>query len=252
MRNKKSLISIVITYYKKKKFIKKTIRSILNQNYKNYEVIFVYDDYDIKELNYIKNILRPIKKKKIINNLKNLGVAKSRNIAIKHCKGDFITFIDSDDIWKNNKLYDQHQFMIKKSFLFSFTSYNVIDEKDRLIKKRKVKVVADYKNLSKSNFIGLSTVMLHKKILKRIVFPNLKTQEDLGLWLKLCRQGIKLNHLNKPLTLWRKTSNSLSSNTFRKLRDAFLLFYIYENKNFINSIYSVITLSYNKILKELR
>ena len=64
MRNKKSLISIVITYYKKKKFIKKTIRSILNQNYKNYEVIFVYDDYDRKEINYIKNILRPIKKKK--------------------------------------------------------------------------------------------------------------------------------------------------------------------------------------------
>ena len=64
MRNKKSLISIFISYYKKKKFIKKTIRSILNQNYKNYEVIFVYDDYDIKELNYIKNILRPIKKKK--------------------------------------------------------------------------------------------------------------------------------------------------------------------------------------------
>ena len=56
--------------------------------------------------------------------------------------------------------------------------------------------------------------MLHKKILKRIVFPNLKTQEDLGLWLKLCRQGIKLNHLNKPLTSWRKTSNSLSSKFF--------------------------------------
>ena len=126
-----------------------------------------------------------------------------------------------------------------------------IDENDQLIKRRKVEVIADYKNLSKSNFIGLSTVMIHKKILKRIVFPNLKTQEDLGLWLKLCRQGIKLNHLDKTLSFWRKTPNSLSSNIFRKLRDAFFLFYTHENKNFINSIYSVIALSYKKILKEL-
>ena len=78
MRNKKFLISIVITYYKKKKFIKKTIRSILNQNYKNYEVIFVYDDHDRKEINYIKNILRPIKKKK-----NNLQLKKFRCCQIK-------------------------------------------------------------------------------------------------------------------------------------------------------------------------
>lgn len=245
------LISIIISYYKKKKYIKKTLDSILNQSYKNYEVIFIYDDKDKSDLSFIKSLLKKFNKKKLIINKTNLGVSKSRNKGLKFSKGLYLAFIDADDIWKKNKLSDQHQFMIKKSSLFSFTSYDVIDENDILIKKRKVKFVANYKNLSKSNFIGLSTVMIHKKILKKIVFPNLKTQEDLGLWLKLCRQGIKLNHLNKTLTFWRKTRNSLSSNTFRKLKDAFILFYAYENKNFINSIYSVIIISYKKILKEL-
>ena len=62
---KKPLISIVITYYKKKKYIKKTLNSILNQSYKNYEVIFVYDDEEKEDLKYIKKLIILFKKKKI-------------------------------------------------------------------------------------------------------------------------------------------------------------------------------------------
>ena len=101
-----------------------------------------------------------------------------------------------------------------------------------------------------SNFIGLSTVMIHKKILNKFCFPNLKTQEDFCLWLKLLKQNIKLHHYSKILTSWRKTNNSLSSNTFRKIIDAFKLFYFYQNKNFIFSIFSVIVLAYNKFKKD--
>ena len=61
---KKTLISIIITYYKKKTFLKKTIQSILSQSYKNYELIFVYDDEDKKDIKFINNTLRKIKKNK--------------------------------------------------------------------------------------------------------------------------------------------------------------------------------------------
>ena len=104
---KKPLISIIISYYKKKVFLKKTINSILSQTYKNYELIFVYDDEDKKDLIYVKKLLSKFKKKKLIINNKNLGVAKSRNIAIKFSKGLYLAFIDSDDLWKNKKLSDQ-------------------------------------------------------------------------------------------------------------------------------------------------
>ena len=64
---KKPLISVIITYYKKKLFLNKTLKSILNQTYKNYELIFVYDDADKTDIKYIKVLLLKFKKKKIYN-----------------------------------------------------------------------------------------------------------------------------------------------------------------------------------------
>ena len=246
---KKPLISIVITYYRKKQFIDKTINSILNQTYKNYEIIFVYDDEDHRDIEFIKNILIKVKKKKLIINKKNLGVAKSRNIAVSKSRGLYLAFIDSDDIWNRNKLDKQLKFMKKKLVSFSFTSYSIINEQDKILKTRRVFFDATYSDLLKSNFIGLNTVMINRKILPDIYFPNLKTQEDYALWLKLARKGHKLKHFNQVLSSWRDTKNSLSSNIFYKIRDAFKLYYIYEKKNFILSIYSVLILSYKKIIK---
>ena len=248
---KKPLISIIITYYKKKLFLKKTIKSILKQTYKNYELIFVYDDEDKSDLIFIKNVLIKVDKKKIIVNKKNLGVAKSRNIAIRNSKGEYLAFIDSDDIWKKNKLEKQLSFMRNKLIEFSFTSFKIINEKDRIIKTREVVCDADYSKLLKSNFIGLNTVMVKRKLLSKMYFPALKTQEDYALWLKLARKGYKLKHFNQVLSYWRETKNSLSSNKIYKLRDAFKLYYFYEKKNFIFSIYSVLVLTYNKIIKSL-
>ena len=90
--------------------------------------------------------------------------------------------------------------------------------------------------------------MINKRIFSLINFPNLITQEDFALWLNLCRKGIKLRHMSDNLSSWRKTSNSLSSNSFQKLKDAYCLYYLFEKKNVIFSIYSVLVLSYNKIL----
>ena len=111
--------------------------------------------------------------------------------------------------------------MEKNSYYFSFTSYAVVDEKDKILKQIKVNSDANYSNLIKSNFIGLSTVMINKKVIPNLNFPNLSTQEDFGLWLKLARKGFKLKHLNQTLSFWRDCKNSLSSSTLIKLKDAF-------------------------------
>ena len=127
--NKEPLVSVIITYYKKKPFLKKTLKSILNQTYKNYEIIFVFDDEDKNDLKFVKQNLLKFKKKKLIINNKNLGVAKSRNLALKNSNGSYVAFIDSDDIWKKKKLSKQIKFMKRNSCDFSFTSYSIIDEK---------------------------------------------------------------------------------------------------------------------------
>ena len=248
-KNNNILVSIVITYFKKKKFLIKTLNSIRKQNHKNYEIIFVYDDPNFSDLSFVRKCLQNFKKKKLIINSKNLGVAKSRNKALKFCKGTYLSFIDADDIWKKNKLSYQINQMKKNLSLFSFTSFGVINSQGIILGKRVVKKDGNYEDLYKSNFIGLSTVMIHQKLYKRISFPILKTQEDFGLWLKIAKDGYKLYHIKKILSYWRDSPNSLSSNVIRKLIDAFNLYYIYENKNFVFSIYSVLVLSLNKLKK---
>ena len=245
------LVSIVISYYKKKKYIKKTLNSIFNQSHKNIELIIVYDQEDKNDLNYLQNLLKKFKKKKLIVNKKNIGVAKSRNLAIKFCKGKFIAFLDADDVWHKNKLKIHLFFMQKNNSNISYTSYGIINEKGKLVNLRKVSNKIYYEKLIKNCEIGLSTVMISKKISSSIVFPHLKTQEDFALWLKLMRNGYKFHPLNKVLTYWRKADKSLSSSSTQKILDAFKLYYNLENKNFIYSIYSVIILAYNKIYKNL-
>ena len=124
------LISIVLTYYKKREYISRTLQSILLQNYKNFELIFVYDDSDLKDYKYIKKILIKFKKKKVLFNRKNLGVSQSINKALKICKGKYIAFIDADDIWIKSKLRKQLKIMQKKLLNFSLTSYNIINNQN--------------------------------------------------------------------------------------------------------------------------
>ena len=245
----KPLISIVLTYYKKRKYVWRTLQSILLQNYKNFELIFVYDDSDLKDYKYVKKILIKFKKKKVLFNKKNLGVSQSRNRALKICKGKYIAFIDADDIWIKSKLSKQQKIMQKNLLNFSFTSYNVINNNNKLINKRFVNKDPTYVSLQKKNIIGLSTVMFNRKILKDVKFPNLKTQEDFALWLNLLKKGHKLSHIQTFLSSWRKTDDSLSSNSLQKVIDAFKLYYNYQNKNLILSVYSVIVLGYNKLFK---
>ena len=92
-----NLVSIIIPYYKKRFYFKKTIKSIFRQTYSNYEVILIYDDPNKEDLNFVKKILKNIKKKTIITNKFNMGAGSSRNIGIKRAKGKFIAFIDADD-----------------------------------------------------------------------------------------------------------------------------------------------------------
>ena len=246
---KHPLVSIVITYFDKKEYINKTLNSIFSQSYKNYEIILVYDDESLYDLKFVNFLLSKFKKKKIVINKKNIGVSKSRNKALKYCKGKYIAFIDADDLWKSNKLDKQIQFMEKNLTSFSFTSYNIINVKDKLIKKRHVRYDPTYAQLSKKNIIGLSTVIINKKILNHIKFPDLKTQEDFAVWLSLLKKGIELSHIPLVLSSWRLSKNSLSSNNLQKILDAFKLYYLYQKKNLILSVYSVLVLGYNKLFK---
>ena len=246
----KDLVSIIIPYYKKKEYILKTINSILNQTYSHFEIIIIYDDENLSDLDYLEKLFKLEDKIKIIKNLKTIGAGFSRNKGIGNAKGEFIAFIDADDIWKKDKLENQINFMKKKNLKFSHTSYEIIDKNEKVLGKRISRDFEKVEDLIKSCDIGLSTVILKKEIIDHHTkFPNLKTKEDFVLWLKILQKNIFITSFNETLTSWRKIDNSLSSSVRQKLIDAFKVYNYYMKFNFIKSCYYVISLSINFLKK---
>ena len=244
------LVSVIIPYFKKKTFIKEAVYSVLNQTYQNFEIIIIYDDSDVQDLNYINEIASTNDKIKIIINPKNIGAGLSRNLGIKSSKGKYIAFLDSDDIWRRDKLEIQLADFKKNNYKISHTSYEIIDINSKRISDRKAKNFNSYKDLLKSCDIGLSTVILLREILsEQCLFPNLKTKEDFVLWLLILKKNITIGSIDINLTYWRKSPGSLSSSLLQKLLDGFSVYNKYMNFNFFKSIYYLFCLSINFIKK---
>ena len=240
------LITIIMPYYKKIDYVRRAINSVLNQTYQNYELLIIYDDTDQKDLDKLQNIINENKKIKIIKNYKNLGAGYSRNIGIKNSNGTIISFIDADDEWHPKKIENQLNFLNKYNYDFIFCSYQ------KRIKDKIIKVVykndhINYKNLLFSCDIGLSTVMIRKKIIDENLFPNLKTQEDFAAWLKITKKNYLAYNLRESLVTWNYTANSLSSNFFQKIFDAFKVYRYYEKLSLTKSLYFLAILSINSL-----
>ena len=245
------LVSVIIPYFKKKKFIVKAINSVLNQTYPKIEIIIIYDDEDKSDLNYLKKIFGKNKSIKFLINKINIGAGLSRNRGVKYSKGKYISFLDGDDYWKKNKLEKQIKFIKKNNYTVSHTSYNIVDTSNIFLGFRRAKTFTSYKQILKNCEIGLSTVILDKNIFKKKVqFPSLKTKEDFVLWILILKKKISIGGLDKNLSSWKNTSNSLSSSTLQKLTDGFKVYNKYLNYNFFISIYYLLCLSLNYLIKK--
>ena len=246
------LVSIIIPYYKKKKFIRATINSALQQTYKNFEIIIIYDDENKDDLIFIKKIIRKNKKIKIYVNKKNIGAGKSRNKGIRLSEGRLIAFLDSDDLWSRDKLKKQIFFMKKKEVEISHTSYHIINSENRIIGNRRAKDMS-YNQLLNSCDIGLSTVILNKDLItKKIKFAEINTKEDYVLWLKITSNQNKIYAFKNSLVKWRKLEDSLSSSILQKVKDGYQVYRKYMGFNPIKSVLYLALLSINYLLKGLK
>lgn len=241
------LVSVIMPYFKKRNYVEKSIRSVINQTYKMFELIIIYDDEDKSDLNFIKEIIGNNEKVKLIINENNIGAGNSRNQGIKLSNGEFIAFIDSDDYWNENKLARQVDYINKNNFDFVFCNYEkVINDKKKIILSKKS---LNYNDLLKSCDIGLSTVILKKNVINNISFPNLKTKEDYVLWLKIAKSGVIFYGIKKNLVNWTNTPNSLSDSIIQKIKDSIRVYHHYEKFNLFKSIIKTFILSLNYLKK---
>ncbi len=241
-------VSVIMPYYRKKKYVKEAIHSVISQSYKNIELIIVYDDRETQDFEFLKSITSKYNNVRIIRNNQNAGAGESRNNGIKNAKGNLIAFIDADDLWYTEKIDKQVSFLIEKNLDFVFCDY--LRKKQEKTKKIICnKNFLTYKDLLHSCDIGLSTVLIKKNIIQKNLFPQLKTKEDFVTWLKIAKQGIYPTKVNEILAVWNDVDGSLSSNLFQKILDGYRVYRQFQNFNFVKSLYYLFFLSINSLKK---
>lgn len=228
MQINRDLISVIMPVYNSQLFLKRSINSVLNQTYKNIELIIVDDCSTDNSYKIIKAFSKIDKRIRYYKTRKNSGtVAVPRNLGIEKAQGNYFAFIDSDDFWDLNKLVLQIT-SFKKDSLISCTACNYVTEKLKLksgflinnfriilqkffINKLNKK---DYKWLYIYNPIIISSVLIKKKIFKNNKFnEDINAREDLDFWLKITNKSKNLFSYNSQMLLTiERRSKSLSSN----------------------------------------
>jgi len=216
----KPLVSIITPLYNSDAFIEDTINSILSQTYTNWE-LFLIDDFSTDSTMQIANTFANTYPNIIVlKNKTNCGAAVSRNKGINAAKGNFIAFLDADDLWKPNKLEVQIKFMLTNNCEVSYSSYEQIDEAGRPLNKL-VKALPrlTYSKYLKTNYIGNLTGMYNAKTLGKITAPNLRKRQDWLLWLSAIKKSSKpALGIQESLAYYRIRPDSISSNKLALLK----------------------------------
>ncbi len=244
-KKEKTKIDIILPNYNSSRFILKTVRSILGQTYKNWKLIIV-DDFSNKKT---RDILRNFKNKnkiKIYLLNKNRGAGYCRNYAIKKSNSPYLAFIDSDDVWKKDKLKKQIYFMKKNNCSFSYTNYYTFGEKSRKIKNpSRLK----YSSFIKNTSIATSTMMIKRKKIDNIKFINSKICEDYYFKCKLLKRVNYALCLNHYLTKYRIRKDSLQSSNLKNFYWIWKINRDYNKLSFLNNLVSLLCISFNSLKK---
>lgn len=218
----KELVSIITPVYNVEKYIAQTIEAVQLQTYRNWELLLVDDcskDNSAQIIaEYKKNDLR-IKYFKLE---KNSGAAVARNEALSRAQGRFLAFLDSDDLWVPEKLQKEMAVMLNGESAFVFTAIKMVDENNNLIKDTiSVPKRVTYERLLKETVIATSSVLLDKKVIGDFRMPLIRSGQDYATWLLILKKVSYAIGINEGLVLYRKSSNSLSSNKFKSIKQVY-------------------------------
>jgi glycosyltransferase involved in cell wall biosynthesis len=228
------LVSIITPSYNTGDFISETIKSVINQDYKNWELIIVDDCSEDNSIDIIKTF-RDNRIRLIVNST-NKGAAYCRNHAIEIAKGEWIAFLDSDDVWYSKKLSTQIRYMKIYNISFSYTEYTVMNDSSRLLgKKISGPKYVTYSKMRNYCYLGCLTVM-YRRSLGNVKITNISKNNDYAIWLRLSHHATCVL-LPEVLAVYRKRANSISSvNKIDMAKHLYKLWRYDQHKGFLVAI----------------
>lgn len=232
------LVSIIMPAYNSSRFIGAAIESVLLQTYGKWELLIVDDCSTDNTVSIIQKYANMDVRIKCFCLSQNSGTSIARNKAIQEAKGEYMAFIDSDDLWYADKLQRQKDFMQQRKIFFSCTSYERIDEQSVSLKEKIIcPKTTNYKRLLRGNTIGNSTAMYNVKSLGKFNVPVIRKRNDYALWLKILKKAKDAVGLQDVLVKYRVRGNSLSSNKFGLLKYNWQLYRDIEGLSMARSLF---------------
>jgi teichuronic acid biosynthesis glycosyltransferase TuaG len=245
----KKTVDIVLPVYNSKKYILTTINSIIRQNYNSWNLIIIDDCSTDGTYEILKRIQKKYSKdNKIFLYRQNInkGQAEARNLGLKKSKSIFIAFIDSDDIWKKNKLTNQIAFMKDNNYNFTYSDYISIKNNSKRIVK--VPNNYDYNSFIKNTSIATSTMIIKRNFIKNISFPYKRLCEDFYFKCLILKKT-KAYKCSLVHSYYRIRNDSLQNSRIKVL---FAVWDINKNlnkMNFFSNLLSVFFITYNSLKK---
>lgn len=226
MNKKKNLVSIVTPVYNAGPFIEKTIRSVINQTYQEWEHILVDDCSLDNSEEIIRNLMKEDSRIKYVKLSENQGAAVARNTGLENAQGQYIAFIDSDDVWKPQKLETQLVFMQENNYGFTYTNFEQVSEEGESIKPSvSLPERLNYSDLLKNTAIACSTVVIDRNKIGDFRMPLVRKGQDTATWLKILRSHDYAYGLNNVLGQYRQVKGSISSNRLGALKRTWNTYY---------------------------
>ena len=242
-------VDIILPTYNCAEYIEEAINSVIDQTLENWKLIIIDDASKDSTTSLIKNYLND---KRIIFKIlkKNKGQGFCRNLALRYSNSKYVAFIDSDDIWKKDKLKKQIEFMNNFNLDFTYTDFTIFKEINGVKKLNKQIVLPEkftYDLFVNKTSICTSTMIIKRSIIGMTKFLNTKRCEDFFFKCELLKNCKTANNLRENLTFYRISKNSLQSNKFKNLYWVWYINKRYNKMNIIKNILSIFLISINSL-----
>jgi teichuronic acid biosynthesis glycosyltransferase TuaG len=240
-------VSVVIPCFNCEKFIGKCLNSVLNQTHRDLEIIIIDDYSSDNTYSFLVDFAKKDSRIVLLKNSLNMGVSYSRNLGISNAKGDYLCFLDSDDVWDINKIEKQLIFMVNNNYSLSYTLFTIFDDNShKTLKKLPNRV--NFVRLLYGNCIALSSTMLKRSSINDLQFKKIG-HEDYLFWLNYLSFEEYGFLLKENLLFYRIHSKSISYNKFKAIN---FTWNIYRNElhfDVFKSVYFFIIHVYNSFKK---
>lgn len=248
-----NFVSIITPVYNAEDFIKGTIESVVNQTFRNWEMLLIDDCSTDSSAEIIKEMAEEDSRIKYIKLEKNSGAAVTRNRGLEMAQGRYIAFLDSDDIWKPEKLEKQLELLRTENVGFCFTSYRyVLEDSTPTNKVARAPKKIDYNGLLKNTIIGCSTVLVDREIIGDFRMTNVRRGQDTATWLQLLKRTQYAYGIYEDLVWYRVVEGSLSHNKWKAIKRTWNTYRNVEHLSLPKAMYVFVFYAYNALKKRIK